>query len=318
MHPTPMLSEPDARSIGSTGAALFGHWHGIVSIGLSALPDKPEESAAAALRALWFRASDILVSAEAACERTLVPLTSQLHGRLAAWVGKRLSGVPLAHITERQRFMGVELLAGPAALIPRRETELLGLAALGLLTSMPGHGANALVLDTCTGSGNLALGLASRVEGARVIAADLSEDAVALARRNVTHCGLDGRVELRQGDLLAPFDTPDLVGHVDLIVCNPPYISSGKLSEMPAEIIDFEPTLAFDGGPFGVRILQRLIREAPRLLRPGGWLAFEVGLGQGPAVLKRLTAAAGFDVLRAIADENGETRAILARAAGAA
>ena len=318
VRPTPILSEPDARSIGSAGEALFGHWHAILAIGLNALPDKPEETAAAALRALWFRAADILLSAEAACERTLVPLTSTLHSQLAGWVGKRLAGMPLAHITERQRFMGVELLAGPAALIPRRETELLGLAALGLLTAMPGGGAGTLVLDACTGSGNLALGLASRVAGARVLIADLSEEAVDLARRNVAHCGLQGRVEVRQGDLLAPFDTADIVGHVDLIVCNPPYISSGKLADMPAEIADFEPTLAFDGGPFGVRILQRLVREAPRFLRPGGWLAFEVGLGQGPAVVKRLTPAAGFDEVRCVADENAQTRAILARASRAA
>ena len=82
---------------------------------------------------------------------------------------------------------------------------------------------------------------------------------------------------------------------------------------MPSEIADHEPRLAFDGGPFGIRILQRLMREAPRYLRPGGWLAFEVGLGQGPAVAKRLTPAAGYAEVRALTDSEGQVRALLAR-----
>ena len=93
---------------------------------------------------------------------------------------------------------------------------------------------------------------------------------------------------LRVGDLIAPFDVDGLRGEVDLLTCNPPYISTGRMAEMPTEIVGHEPALAFDGGPLGVRILSRLIREAPKLLRDGGWLAFEVGLGQGSAVEQRL------------------------------
>ena len=136
---------------------------------------------------------------------------------------------------------------------------------------------------------------------------------MALARRNAVHLKLQSRVELRQGDLLAPFDTPEFLGRIDVLVCNPPYISSGKLGLMPGEIADFEPQLAFDGGPFGIRILQRLLREAPRFLRPGGWLAFEVGLGQGPAVIKRLVPASGFGEVRPLLDAQGQVRALLAQ-----
>ena len=313
MRPSSLLSEPDAMAIGPAGVELFGQWHLRLEDGLKALPDKPEETPASAMRALWLRSAGVLVSPQAACEQTLVALNSVQQAGLGERIAKRLAGTPLAHLTERQRFMGAELIAGPEALIPRRETELLGEAAAELLQTALSHGGEGIALDVCTGSGNLALGIALRVRGAKVLAADLSDAAVKLARRNAALLGLESRVEVRQGDLLAPFDEPDFLGRVDVLVCNPPYISSGKLAAMPTEISGFEPQLAFDGGPFGIRILQRLIREAPRFVRAGGWLAFEVGLGQGPAVLKRLVPSAGFDQVRPLADTSGQVRAILAR-----
>jgi len=307
------LSAADLLALGGAGASLFErHLHRLAA-GLQALPDKPEETPRSALRALWFRAAGQALSAEAACEQTLPPLGADQGAALEALIARRLSGQPLAHITERQRFMGLELLAGPQALIPRHETTLLGNAAAELVEAAAADGRTPLVIDVCTGSGNLAIGIAARVPAARVYAADLSTDAVALAVRNAAHAGVAPRVELRQGDLLAPFDEPAFLGKVDVLVCNPPYISSGKLATMAGEIADFEPSLAFDGGPFGIRILQRLIHEAPRFVRPGGWLAFEVGLGQGPSVLRRLTPAAGFDAPRPLLDERGDVRAIAVR-----
>jgi release factor glutamine methyltransferase len=100
---------------------------------------------------------------------------------------------------------------------------------------------------------------------------------------------------------------------VDLLTCNPPYIPTGRLAEMPTEIVGHEPALAFDGGPLGVRILVRLIREAPRLLRPGGWLAFEVGLGQGPAVEQRLLKSGDYIQVDRVMDAAGQVRALLAQ-----
>ena len=304
------------QALGPAGTQLFERCLQRLQDGLNALPDKPEETPVSALRALWLLAGGEPVSAEAALERALPALDAAGQARLDELLARRLSGVPLAHLTERQRFMGLELLAGPGALIPRRETELLGQAAAEVLAAAVAVNGTALALDVCTGSGNLALGIAARVPAARMLAADLSEDAVALARRNAAHVGLSSRVEVRQGDLLEPFDSPEFLGRIDVLICNPPYISSAKLATMPGEIASFEPQLAFDGGPFGIRILQRLVREAPRFVRPGGWLAFEVGLGQGPAVLKRLTPAAGYAESRPLLDGAGEIRALMARLAG--
>lgn len=293
--------------------ARFGEFLARLRDRLTILPDKPGETVEATLTTLWLLACGQPLSLEAAVERGALPaLDAAAEQRLHALIDQRAAGTPLAHLTGRQRFMGLDMLAGPQALIPRVETELLGRAALALVSERVAQAGQALVIDVCTGSGNLALAIAQHEPKARVHASDLSEDAVALARANAAHLGVDQRVDLRAGDLLEPFDQPPFHGTVDVLICNPPYISSGKVDTMQHEISAFEPRLAFDGGPLGVRILQRLIREAPRFLAPQGWLAFEVGEGQGPAVLRRLEIGGVFKQLRPLRDAAGEIRAIVA------
>lgn len=284
--------------------------------GLHILDDKPEETPDTALRALWILSAGTPLSAQAAADIDLPTLTAEQHTRLDELIRQRLSGTPLAHLTGRQRFMDVELLAGGQALIPRKETELLGRAAasrLAAIVAAQGHG---VAMDVCTGSGNLAIGIANAVPGARMLACDLSDDAVALARANVSHVGLDDRIDVRQGDLLAPFDEPAWHGAIDVLICNPPYISSAKVPAMAQEIAQHEPSLAFDGGPFGVRILNRLIQEAPKFIRDGGWLAFEVGAGQGPSVMRRLVSGGRFHSIEPLENEDGAVRAFLAQYGG--
>jgi release factor glutamine methyltransferase len=306
--------------------------HERLATGLNLLPDKPEESPESTLRALWHTAAGNPRSAAAALDDELpeLPANSPSLQALEHFVARRLAGEPLAHITGRQRFMGLEMLSGPQALIPRAETEQLARASIDLL-QQPGMQQRARVIDVCTGCGNLAFAIAHHVADAEVFGTDLSADAIAFAERNGIHLGLQARVELRTGDLLASFETPGFLGHVDLIVSNPPYIASAKVGhadlivcappyirsskaeQMAGEIAHHEPRLAFDGGPFGVTILMRLIEDAPRFLRADGWLAFEVGLGQGPALVKRLQRDDAFREVRALADENGAIRVILAQ-----
>ena len=169
------------------------------------------------------------------------------------------------------------------------------------------------MIDVCTGAGNLAVTLATQVPAAQVYASDLSVEAVQLARRNGAMLDLGSRVEFRQGDFLNPFADGQFDHNIDLLVCNPPYISTGKVSTMPTEIIGHEPSLAFDGGPFGVKILQRLLTEAPQYLRHGGWLAFEVGLGQGPALMDRLRRNPAYADVAGVVDAAGAVRAVVAR-----
>jgi release factor glutamine methyltransferase len=132
-----------------------------------------------------------------------------------------------------------------------------------------------------------------------------------VCRRSFARGSRTGAAQRR--DLLQPFDEARFHHSADVVTCNPPYISSKKLEQMPSEIISFEPRLAFDGGALGVKILQRTIREAPQFLRSGGWLLFEVGLGQGPAVMQRLASTTGYSQVRGVADVEGQTRVVVAR-----
>src|SRR5690606_41786399 len=149
---------------------------------------------------------------------------------------------------------------------------------------------------------------AHHVDGLAVHGTDLSAEAVGLARRNASQLGLAHRVRFHAGDLLAPFDTPRYRAGVDLVGCNPPYISSARVETMPPEISGHEPRLAFDGGAMGVSILTRLMHEAPCLLRAGGWRALEVGSGQGATMARRLRNDAAWDEVRECADGEGVVR----------
>ena len=282
---------------------------------LRTLPDKPDEKPEAALQALWRAAAGMPVSVRHALEGPLPNLDDAAQQRLRALVRARLDGTPLAHLVGLEEFMGVEFIASSEALIPRRETELLGFAALERLRLILEAQEKATVVDVCTGSGNLALALAAHEPRTRVFGSDLDPGAVELARRNAHRLGLENRVSFRAGDLLEPF--ADIRGTVDLLVCNPPYISSAKVDTMPDEISGHEPRLAFDGGPFGIRILQRIVNEAPAFVRAGGSLAIEVGLGQGPATARRMQTRGYTDVVSAC-DENAAIRALVACAPAAA
>lgn len=277
------------------------------------LPDKPEETPMSMLRALWLAASGEPCSVSAAQTRDLPALNAGARETLQQLVERRMAGVPLAHLTGRQSFMGLELLAGPEALVPRRETELLGYAALDVLQRIVASRGRALVLDLCTGSGNLALALAHYEPRCEVIGGDVSPEAVSLARRNAERMRLADRVRFVEGDLFALADASRLRYAADLVVCNPPYISSAKLAGMPREIVEYEPRLAFDGGVFGISLLLRLVAEAPHFLKPASWLCFEVGAGQGEPIARRLDRSGAYGTVERVRDGAGEVRAILAR-----
>ena len=209
----------------------------------------------------------------------------------------------------RVRFLGLDLAVAPGALVPRAETELLARAAIAALL---GAGArNHCVVDMCCGAGNLACAIARHVEGARVWASDLTDACVALARANAAALGLSDRVSVHQGDLFASLR--DLENRVDMVVCNPPYISEKRLATERRELLELEPQEAFDAGPYGLGIHQRVIRDASRFLKPGGLLLFEIGAGQRGQVETLLRRAREYEAIDAICDDAGEARVVRAR-----
>lgn len=206
------------------------------------------------------------------------------------------------------RFMGVELELAPDVLVPREETELLGRRAAAILRD---HAGQATVIDMCCGSGNLALGIAADIPSAHVWGADLTDSTVALARRNVERLALQERVAIRQGDLFAALEGEGLEGAVDLIVCNPPYISTARLESDSAHLLATEPREAFDGGPYGISIHQRLVRDAIAFLKTGGWLLFEFGEGQERQAAALLARTKAYGAVTFAADAAGKPRVAL-------
>ena len=204
-------------------------------------------------------------------------------------------------------FMGLALETAPDVLVPRAETELLCNEALRLVDATGAR----IVVDLCCGSGNLACALATLRPLLQVWASDLTDACVALARHNVERCGLPGRVTVVQGDLLASLQ--HLAGTIDVLVCNPPYISTGRLATDSAYLLQSEPREAFDGGPYGLIIHQRVVRESPPLLTPTGWLAFEMGAGQERQLELVFQRAKTFGPRTLVSDATGAPRVVTAQ-----
>lgn len=288
----------------------YFHYLNRLSRSWTALPDKPHETPDTTLRSLWFLAKGDPRSIERSIFAELPFLRDEELERLEYYIEMRLSDTPLAHLTGRQYFMGIEMLAGPEALIPRKETEILGLAALARLRQIVHERGSATVIDLCTGCGNLALALAFHEPDCVVYGSDISEQAIELAQKNARHLGLEDRANFLVGDLFMPFEGDGFFGNVDLLICNPPYISTARVDEMADEISMHEPHKAFDGGPFGVSVLLGLIKDGPNYLKPSSWLGFEVGLGQGEAMQRKIERNGAFETVQVHCDEQEQIRAI--------
>lgn len=277
---------------------------------LHLLEDKPEESVETTLKALWSTAAGFPISADGSAQISLPELTGEQLEKLYQLIDLRLKNIPLAYITKRQNFMGIELLADERALIPRKETEILGKKALELSIAITESKELAKIIDVCCGSGNLALAIAHYNAHCMVYASDISKEAVELMHENIGFRNLASRVQVKQGNLFSAFESDAFYEKVDLIVCNPPYISSFKVSQMDPEISHNEPLLAFDGGMIGMKVIQQIISESVKFLIPGGWLVFEVGAGQGSFVIQICERAGSYRQILSIPDGNGIVRVI--------
>ncbi len=215
-------------------------------------------------------------------------------------IKRRLSGEPVAYLIGRREFRSLELAVDPRVLIPRPDTETLVEVALSLL---PPLGA-ARVVDVGTGSGAIAIALATARPELVIDAVDRSADAAEVARANVARHAPSVRVHV--GDLLAPTS-----GAIDLVVSNPPYIPSDEIGRLAPEV-QREPRLALDGGPDGLDVVRRLIAAAAARLGSGGAIALEIGAGQAAAT-EELLRAAGFTELVRRSDLGGIERVVSGR-----
>ncbi|HEX8538570.1 MAG TPA: peptide chain release factor N(5)-glutamine methyltransferase [Cystobacter sp.] len=217
------------------------------------------------------------------------PLDKEELAAFKALIARRMAGEPTQYLTGVREFYNRPFKVDARVLIPRPETELLVEAALHAL---PKDGPGT-ALDVCTGSGCIAISLAAERPQATVFATDLSPDACALARENAQALGVADRVSVLHGSLYTPLP-PDT--RFQVVVSNPPYIASGEIPGLSAEVRR-EPRMALDGGPDGLALLRQVIEGARRVLAPGGLLAMEIGETQGPAV-QALLQTAGYENAR--------------------
>jgi release factor glutamine methyltransferase len=225
--------------------------------------------------------------------------------QLEAWLRRRLNREPLSRIRGHREFRGRLFETSPAVLDPRPETELLVDAALARLKAS--GITRPRMLDLGTGSGAIIASLLAEWAGAQGVAVDISAEALAIAERNGAAHGVSEHLTLLGGDLFAP-----VTGLFDLVVSNPPYIPSSDLAALEAEVRDFDPALALDGGADGLAFYRRIIEAVPRHLSPGGILALELGIHQAGAVAA-LALSAGFSDIVLHPDYSGIERHLTAR-----
>ena len=220
-------------------------------------------------------------------------------------IDRRTTREPLAYIVGYREFWGLDLEVNPAVLIPRPSTEMLVEAALELF---PDRSASMRVADVCTGSGCVGVALAHERPAATVVATDISASALEVARRNAERHGVAARMTFTRADLLDGIEDT-----FNAIFANPPYVLSNAGPALQPEVRDHEPQVALFGGHDGLGLITRLVADAPRRLRSGGYLVFEFGLGQDVEIEDLLTASADLTLIDTRRDLQGIWRIAVAQ-----
>jgi len=227
-------------------------------------------------------------------------------------VGRRVGREPLQYILGTQEFCGLEFNVNPAVLIPRPETELL----VEYIAQRISAERQATIVDVCTGSGCIAVAIARLRPCARVIATDLSNPALAVARQNATRHAMGERITWLEGDLLRPLAEQGLEGRIDVIVSNPPYIAEAEWLTLQPEVRLFEPRTALVAGPQGMELHERLLQEAARYLAPGGALIMEIGAGQARAMQRTVGQIPEYRFHQLVYDAAGLERVVIVERSG--
>lgn len=238
-------------------------------------------------------------------------LSAENRAALERFTARRAAGEPLQHITGTQEFFGLTFKVSRDVLVPRPETEHLVEAVLDWAHRQsdmePESGSHLRIADVGTGSGAIAVALASVLERASVAAIDISPAALAIARFNAAQHHVNQQIRFLEGDLLAAFT--DQPASFDVVASNPPYVALAERDTLATEVRDYEPDLALYAGPDGLTMYRRLIPQAQSALRVGGLLALEIGYGQREALADLLT---GWRAVDFIDDYAGIPRVALA------
>ena len=224
---------------------------------------------------------------------------------------RRLNREPLAYITGQQEFWSLGFLVSGDVLVPRPETETLVVRALKHWATINNRGAPR-ILELGTGSGAIAVALASELPQAEIVATEIAPAALQIARRNASRNGVSNAMRFLQGDLFTALDQ-ELEKDFDLILSNPPYIPRGEIAHLEAEVSRWEPRAALDGGVDGLDFYRRIIEEAPGYLRQGGAVAVEISAAIGSLVLALFRNNPAYEDTGVHQDYSGRDRVLIAR-----
>jgi release factor glutamine methyltransferase len=227
-------------------------------------------------------------------------------------VGRRVGREPLQYILGTQEFCGLAFEVNPAVLIPRPETELL---VEYIAQRIPAE-RQATIVDVCTGSGCIAVAIARLRPCARLIAIDLSNASLDVARVNAARHAVGERITWLEGDLLGPLAGQALEGRIEIILSNPPYIAEADWATLQPEVRLFEPRGALVAGPKGTEFHERLLQEAGQYLSPGGVLIMEIGAGQAHAIRRIVDQISGYRFHQLVYDAAGLDRVVIVERVG--
>jgi release factor glutamine methyltransferase len=234
-------------------------------------------------------------------------LSPEVRAKMRELVKRRGAHEPVAYLVGYREFFSLRFEVGSGVFIPRPETETLVLESLEILKSSGEPSPQ--VLDLCTGSGAIGIAIAVNASSARVTCIDKNDAPIQFATRNAAKHSVADRVTVLQGDLFSPLSP---AARFDVIVCNPPYVTTAEIERLAEDVKSYEPHAALDGGPDGLDVLRRIASEAPQRLKPGGWILFELSPEQGDAALQILRDA-GFDSVAAVKDLAGALRVVKGR-----
>jgi len=234
------------------------------------------------------------------------PVSEEQFAGFRRLMERRLRWEPVAYLTGRKAFWSFVLDVNPDVLIPRPDTEII--VEETLLLCRENKRSALKILDVGTGSGAIAIALASELPDAVIVATDISEAALKTARKNAARLGFEKRISFRGGDLFEPVQ-----GLFDIIVSNPPYIAQKEYDHLPAGVKDYEPAEALLAGPSGLDFHEKIIQQAPDFLQKNGWLLLEIGSSQEEHVRGFLVGMGHYDRVATRLDYAGLPRVIKAR-----
>jgi release factor glutamine methyltransferase len=258
--------------------------------------------------------AEILLAHARGCQRIRLyteydaPLTLEERAKMRELVQRRATLEPVAYLVGFREFFGLDFEVQPGVFIPRPDTETLVITALDIASEIE----TPRILDVCTGSACIPVSIAANCQASRLTAVELDPQVFEVASRNIQRHEMESRIELLQGDLLAPLSAD---AKFDVITSNPPYITDSEMESLPPDVRNHEPHLALQAGPDGLDVVRRLIPDANQFLVDGGALLLEIAAEQAEAVVALFEVAGTYEPAQIAHDLGDRSRVVWSRKA---